>query len=56
LDTVRAVLIAEPVIELTDHAGFARWPTTRAAGSGNVPLHAGTPGVVGGRDQAQWCL
>jgi hypothetical protein len=34
------VLIAEAVIELTDHAGFTGWPSTRAAGSGHVPLHA----------------
>jgi hypothetical protein len=35
------VLIVEAVIELTDHAGFAGWPTTRIAGSGHMPLHAG---------------
>lgn len=35
------MLIAEAVIELTDHAGFAGWPSTRAAGSGHMPLHAG---------------
>lgn len=31
---------AEALIELTDHAGFAGWPTTPVAGSGHVPLHA----------------
>lgn len=35
------MLIAEAVIELTDHAGFAGWPSTRVAGSGHVPLRAG---------------
>ncbi|MEU4386233.1 hypothetical protein [Promicromonospora sp. NPDC023805] len=35
------MLIAEAVIELTDHAGFAGWPSTRAAGFGHLPLHAG---------------
>jgi hypothetical protein len=35
------VLTADAVVELTDHAGFAGWPTTRAAAFGHVPLHAG---------------
>lgn len=34
------MLIAEAVIELTDHAGFAGWPTIRVARSGHMPLHA----------------
>jgi hypothetical protein len=34
------VLIAEAVIEQTNHAGFAGWPTTQVAGSGHMPLHA----------------
>lgn len=41
MSTVRGVLIAEAVIEQTDHAGFAGWPTTQVAGSGHMPLHAG---------------
>lgn len=34
------MLIADAVIELTDHAGLAGWPTTRAAGIGHGKLHA----------------
>ena len=44
LGTVRGVLIAEAVIELADHAGFAGWPTTRGATFGHGRLHAGLTG------------
>lgn len=35
------MLIAEAVIELTDHAGFTAWPTTQLAGFGHRRLQAG---------------
>ncbi len=41
MGTVRGVLIAEAVIELTLHAGFAGWPTSRVVGFGYGRLHAG---------------
>lgn len=41
MGTVRGVLIAEAVIELTDHAGFAGWPTSRGVGFGYGRLHEG---------------
>ncbi|MFI2486834.1 hypothetical protein ACH47X_07990 [Promicromonospora kroppenstedtii] len=40
LGTVRDVLIADAVIELSDHAGFDGWPTTRTAGFGHARLQA----------------
>lgn len=41
MGTVRGVLIAEAVIELTDHAGFTGWPTNQLVGFGHRRLQAG---------------
>jgi hypothetical protein len=38
LGTVPGVLIADAVIELTDHAGFTEWPTTRGTEFGHGRL------------------